>query len=65
MSKNVTGQHRRTVQAGIDTLNSRMMGIAADFKNFLEEHQRVVKKQEEKKTRIMGAAIGPNSTSKR
>ena len=33
-----------------------MLGIAADFKNFLQEHQRVVKKQEAKKTRIMGAS---------
>jgi len=56
MSRNVTAQHKRTVQAGIDTLNCRMMGIAADFKCFLEDHQKVVKKQEAKKERIMGAS---------
>jgi len=45
-----------------------MMGIAADFKNFLTEHQKVVKKQEAKKTRIMGsgasgASSGQNGAS--
>ena len=58
MSRKTTAQHKKTVQAGIDTLSARMLGIAADFKNFLQEHQRVVKKQEAKKTRIMGAAAG-------
>lgn len=36
-------------------MNCRMVGIAADFKNFLEEHQKVVKKQEAKKVRIAGS----------
>ena len=58
MSKQVSGAHKRTVQAGIDTLNHRMLGIAADFKCFLEEHQKVVKKQEAKKERIIGAGSG-------
>ena len=70
MSRKTTAQHKKTVQAGIDTLSSRMLGIAADFKNFLQEHQRVVKKQEAKKTRIMGAsavgvAAGGGSSAKR
>ena len=38
------------------------MGIAADFKNFLEVHQRNVKKQEAKKTRIMGASGAATSS---
>ena len=42
--KGYTQAHKKTVTAGIDTLNCRMMGIAADFKQFLEEHQKVVKK---------------------
>ena len=39
------------------------MGIAANFKKFLEEHQRVVKKQEEKKSRIIGSG-GSGSAAK-
>ena len=31
MSKKTTGAHRRAVQEGIATLNSRMQGIAVDF----------------------------------
>lgn len=62
MGRKSTAQHKKTVQAGIDTLSSRMLGIAADFKNFLQEHQRVVKKQEAKKTRIMGAAAAGAAT---
>ena len=56
MSKQTTGAHKKAVQAGIDTLNCRMMGIAGDFKAFLEEHQKVVRKQEAKKERIIGAS---------
>ena len=31
MSKKTTGAHRRAVQEGIATLNSRLQGIAVDF----------------------------------
>ena len=54
MSRRTTGSHRKAVQAGIETLDYRMIVIAGDFKNFLEEHQKVVKKQEAKKERIIG-----------
>lgn len=60
MSKQTTGAHKRSIQAGIDTLNCRMLGIAAGFKNFLEEHQKVVKKQEAKKVRIAGTSSKGN-----
>ena len=62
MSKQTTTAHKKAIQAGIDTLGGRMMGIAADFKKFLEEHQKVVRKQEAKKERIIG---GVNSSKNR
>lgn len=49
-----SAQAKQAIQAGIDTLNYRGQQIATDFKNFLQAHQKVLQKQEEKKERLMG-----------
>ena len=38
MPRGTTGSHKKAIQAGIDTLTGRMVGIGVDFKTFLQEH---------------------------
>ena len=38
-------------------LTQRMVGIGTEFKSFLQEHQKVLKKQEAKKERLIGAGL--------
>ena len=45
---------KKTVQIGIETLNGRMMSIASDFKNFLQDHSAVMAKQEAKLEKLTG-----------
>ena len=54
MPRGTTASHKKAIQAGIDTLTGRMVGIGVDFKAFLQEHQKVLKKQEAKKERLIG-----------
>lgn len=54
MPRGTSASHKKAVQAGIDTLTGRMVGIGVDFKTFLQEHQKVLKKQEAKKSKLIG-----------
>lgn len=54
MPRGTTGSHKKAIQAGIDTLTGRMVGIGVDFKTFLQEHQKQMKKQEAKKSKLIG-----------
>ena len=58
MPKGTTQSLKKVVQAGIETLNSRMVGIATEFKDFLQGHQAVVAKQEAKREKLIGST-GP------
>ena len=38
MPRGTSTSHKKAVQAGIDTLTGRMVGIGVDFKTLLQEH---------------------------
>ena len=38
MPRGTSASHKKAIQAGIDTLTGRMVGIGVDFKTFLQEH---------------------------
>ena len=49
-----TQEHQRALQAGVDSLMSRLLNLTNNFKQFLIEHQRLVSKQEKRKERLIG-----------
>ena len=62
MPRGTTPSHKKAIQAGIDTLTGRMVGIGVDFKNFLQDHQKQRKKQEAKKSKLIGGVASAPTT---
>ena len=58
MPRGTSSVHKAAVKAGIDMLDGRIVGIGSEYKQFFQNYQTMLKKQEAKKKKLMGISAG-------